>query len=119
MAIERQGNRVSYVARRLWPGPRGAASALTVHRGDRIAASDVTPLEHFLTARWGLYTRLRDRLAFAPVDHPPWPLERASLESLDDELVPAAGYPKPNGEPLVHYSTGVEVRIGLPRRVNG
>jgi uncharacterized protein YqjF (DUF2071 family) len=32
-------------------------------------------------------------------------------------LVEAAGYPEPDGEPLVHYSPGVEVRIGLPRTV--
>ncbi|MGB5531552.1 MAG: DUF2071 domain-containing protein [Acidimicrobiia bacterium] len=117
MSIDQQADQVAYAARRLWPGPRGAASSFTVRRGDRVAASDVKPLEHFLTARWGLYTRLRNRLAFAPVDHPPWRLERASLEHLDDELVQAAGYPEPKSEPLVHYSPGVDVRIGLPRLV--
>ena len=117
MSIERQGDQVSYMARRLRPGRRGTASSFAILRGEPIAAPDVQPLEHFLTARWGLYTRLRDRLAFAPVDHPPWPLERASLEHLDDQLVRAAGYPESIGEPLVHYSNGVDVRIGLPRLV--
>lgn len=119
MSIVRVGNQVSYAARRRWPGPRGASSSFAIQRGDRIRASDVTPLEHFLTARWGLYTGLRDRLAFAPVDHPPWPLERAELEHFNDQLVAAVGYPAPNGQPIVHYSPGVEVRIGLPRRVDG
>jgi hypothetical protein len=36
--------------------------------------------------------------------------------SLDDELVRAAGLSAPSGEPLVHYSPSVEVRIGWPRR---
>jgi uncharacterized protein YqjF (DUF2071 family) len=39
------------------------------------------------------------------------------MEALDDELVMAAGYPRPVGEPLVHYSPGVDVRIGLPHRI--
>jgi uncharacterized protein YqjF (DUF2071 family) len=119
MSIDRQGDQVTYVARRRWPGPRGVVSSFTVRRGDRVPASEVSSLEHFLTARWGLYTRLRGRLAYAPVDHPPWTLERAALESLDDELVQDAGYPEPNATPLVHYSPGVQVRVGLPRRVHG
>jgi uncharacterized protein YqjF (DUF2071 family) len=32
----------------------------------------------------------------------------------DDHLVAAAGLPPPRGEPLAHYSPGVDVRIGRP-----
>jgi len=32
----------------------------------------------------------------------------------DDHLVAAAGLPPPGGEPLAHYSPGVDVRIGRP-----
>jgi uncharacterized protein YqjF (DUF2071 family) len=32
----------------------------------------------------------------------------------DGHLVTAAGLPPPGGEPLVHYSPGVDVRIGRP-----
>ncbi len=117
MAIQSEGNRVSYTSRRRWPAPRGISSELTVRRRERIPPGSVTPLEHFLTARWGLYTMLGSRLAYAPVDHEAWPLESAELERLDDQLVVAAGYPAPHGVPLVHYSPGVEVRIGRPRKV--
>jgi uncharacterized protein YqjF (DUF2071 family) len=116
MAIRRTAPEIGYTAVRRWPGPRGASSTLVVAPGDRIA--DPEPLEHFLTARWGLFTELRSRLAYAPVDHPAWPLARARLIRLEDELVEAAGYPAPVGDPLVHYSPGVEVRIGLPRVVS-
>lgn len=115
MAIDTRPGRVTYTARRRWPGPRGTQSILSVRPGELIDSPD--PLEHFLTARWGLFTQLRSRLAYAPVDHPAWPLQRADLAYLDDELVEAAGYPAPAGTPLVHYSDGVEVRIGLPRKV--
>lgn len=116
MSIRRDGPVVSYTARRRWPGP-GAASTVRVRRGEPIPSAEVSGLEHFLTARWGLYTRLRSRLAYAPVDHPPWPLERATIDELDDQLIEAAGYTKPAGDPLVHYSAGVDVRIGLPRTI--
>ena len=118
MSIDHSGNDITYRARRRWPAPRIAASSFTVSRGAPVPESEISELERFLTARWGLYTRLRTRLAYAPVDHPPWPLERAALRSLDDRLVEAAGYPRPAGDPLVHYSTGVKVRIGLPRTVS-
>ncbi len=116
MSIDREDDRLTYTARRRWPGPRGASSKLTIRARGPIA--DPSPLEHFLTARWGLYTQLGSRLTYAPVDHPAWPLERAELSHLDDELMAAAGYSTPAEPPLVHYSPGVEVRIGLPRRVD-
>ena len=53
------------------------------------------------------------------VAHHPWPLERAQLEQFNDQLVEAVGYPPPNGRLIVHHWPGVEVRIGLPRLVDG
>jgi uncharacterized protein YqjF (DUF2071 family) len=116
MRMQRYGDYTTYTAQRRWPGPRGIRSELSIRRGAPI--DDPSPREHFLTARWGLFTRLGSRLAYAPVDHPAWPLHRAELAYLDDEFVAAAGYPQPYGEPIVHYSPGVEVRIGLPRGVS-
>jgi uncharacterized protein YqjF (DUF2071 family) len=115
MAIDHDRDRVTYVAHRRWPGPQGVFSDLSVRRRSPIKTP--SGLEHFLTNRWGLFTKLRTRLAYAPVDHPTWPLENADIVDLQDGLVAAAGYPSPTGQPLVHYSPGVEVRIGLPRRL--
>lgn len=114
MTMNTEGSRLSYSARRRWPGPRGVATSFSVERLAPIAPGDVTDLERFLTARWGLYTSLRSRLAYAAVDHPPWPLESARLVHLDDAFVESAGYPAPDGAPLVHFSPGVDVRVGLP-----
>jgi uncharacterized protein YqjF (DUF2071 family) len=44
-------------------------------------------------------------------------LRAARLLSLDEDLVEAAGLPAPAGPPLVHWSPGVTVRVGVPRRV--
>ena len=54
------------------------------------------------------------RARFARACHQPWPLHRGQLLDLDDGLISAAGLPPPDGEPLVHYSPGVDVRIGRP-----
>lgn len=114
MSIEHQSDTVVYRAKRRWPGPRGATSTIAVRPGAPIIPTD---REHFLTARWGLYSVFGRGIAYAPVDHPPWPLQAATLLELDDRLIAGAGYPPPEGTPLVHYSPGVDVRIGLPRKI--
>jgi uncharacterized protein YqjF (DUF2071 family) len=88
---------------------------VVVDVGDPIADPD--PLDVFLTARWGLYTVLRRSLAYAPVDHAPWPLHAAEAPVVDDELMAAAGYREASGPWHVRWSPGVAVRVGRPRRV--
>ncbi len=104
---------VAYETSRRWPGPRGASSRVRVRIGDPVPADE---LALFLTARWGLFsTWYGGRTAFAPVDHPAWPLHTAELLDLSDDLVAAAGLPQPQGAPHVLWSSGVRVRIGRPR----
>ena len=114
MSIENQNDAVVYRTKRRWPGPRGATSTIVAKPGAPIIPTDQ---EHFLTARWGLYSVFGRGIAYAPVEHAPWPLQAATLVDLDDQLIEAAGYPPPAGDALVHYSPGVDVRIGLPRRI--
>ncbi len=104
---------VAYETARRWPGPRGAGGRVRVRIGERVPAD---PLSLFLTARWGLFsTWYGGRTAYAPVDHPPWPLHRAELLELSDDLVVSAGLPPPAGPPHVLWSPGLDVRIGRPR----
>ena len=98
---------------RRWPSR--ARSRTAVRIGQPIAQPD--DLAVFLSARWGLYSKgLFGGLMYAPVDHEPWPLHSASLESIDQNVVEAAGLPSPTGESHVMFSPGVSVRIGRPRR---
>ena len=107
---------VSRVERK-WPA-RGSRTGIEVRVGERI--TDPSPFEHFLSARWGLYSRSGARgLRYAPVDHPKWDLHRGEVLHLDDTLIMAAGLSAPVGEPHCMWSPGVPVRIGLPRRVRG
>jgi uncharacterized protein len=111
MTVERDGPLLRYRSRRRWPGPTPATSAVTLEVGDPLAPEALGELDHYLTARWQLYTTLGPVLARSCVEHEPWPLHRASLRELDTGLVTAAGLPEPVGEPLVHWSPGVRTRI--------
>ena len=107
------GRLVTDVHRR-WPAG-DATARIEVSVGEAI--TEPSAFEHFLTARWGLYSRGGgERLRYAPVDHPRWDLHRASIVTLDETLVAAAGLPAPASEPHCMWSSGVPVRIGLPRR---
>jgi Uncharacterized conserved protein (COG2071) len=48
----------------------------------------------------------------ADAEHGPWPLHRAWLLRLDQNLIQAAGLPEPEGSPLLYAAPGVPVRIG-------
>ncbi len=113
MRYRRDDDVVCYTTRRRWPGPRGARSDVTVRVGQVVAAG---PLEHFLTARWGLHTAARHGPLYWPNEHDRWPLRAARLEHLDDELLAVAGFGDLAArEPdSVLFSAGVDVRFGPP-----
>lgn len=114
----RAGEVVTSTVERRWPRRSGApaTTSVAVRVGERVDPAE--PLLAFLTARWGLISSTRrGSLRYAPVDHPVWPLHRGELLHLDDRLVVAAGLPAPEGVPLVHWSPGVDVRVGRPVRL--
>lgn len=93
----------------------GPGSAhIAIHPGSPICADE---LARFLTARFRLYTVFGGRLAFAQVEHPPWPLATATISCLQQNVLEHSGLPIATGEPLVHFSPGVHVRIGRPKLV--
>ncbi len=114
MRLTAAGPRISYSCHRRLPGPRGVSSRVKVFVAGRYGSDELTQRDHFLTARWILFSVTGHRHRFARAQHQPWPLFRAQVADLDDGLIAAAGLPSPQGEPLVHYSPGVDVRIGPP-----
>lgn len=116
LRLTEEADRIEYTARRRWPEPAGATSLVSLVRGEAIERQGLTPLDHFLTARWIVFSQWGAQLMFARACHQPWPLHRATVVELDDHLVAAAGLPDAQGEPLVHYSPGVDVRVGRPER---
>lgn len=115
MDLRQDGDEISYRCRRRWPGPRGASSVARIEIGDRYLPAELDERDHFLTARWILFSVSGSRQRIARACHEPWPLYRAQARDVDDGLLEAAGLPKPAGDPLVHFSSGVDVAIGRPQ----
>jgi uncharacterized protein YqjF (DUF2071 family) len=110
MQMTRHGDRITYASVRRWPR-RGLRTRLTVEVG---AVVDPTPLEIWLTARWGAHTRKAGRTWWVPNEHGPFPLHAAEVVDLDDDLV-AAGGVRPTGKRLrALFSPGVRARFGRP-----
>ncbi len=110
MRVNCEGTSAEYRSKRRH-GPV-AASDVAIEVGDRVRTPN--ELEVFLTARFRLYAVRAGRLMRADVEHPPWPLQHAVVKRLDDTLVRAAGVPDPTGEPLTHFSRGVDVLVSRP-----
>jgi uncharacterized protein YqjF (DUF2071 family) len=77
------------------------------------AATD--PLSIHLTARFGVHTRFGGRTLYIPNTHAPWPLYRAEVTMLEDELVAAAGINVSRPPDSVLFSPGVRAQFGRPR----
>lgn len=112
MRVTSEGRVIHYESRRLWPHDSRAMTDIQIQPGAPFDASEPTERDHFLTARYRLYTVARGRLACAQIEHPPWPLSRASVLELKQTLFAQVGLPAPSGTPLAHYAPELHVQIG-------
>jgi uncharacterized protein YqjF (DUF2071 family) len=110
MRVETDGHGARYRSRRRQGPP--ASSNVEVRIGGPIAGQ--SDLEIFLTARFRLYAERAGRIWKADIAHPPWPLQEASVVTIEETLVCAAGLPAPRGEALAHYAKRVDVQVGPP-----
>jgi uncharacterized protein YqjF (DUF2071 family) len=113
MRITRGDDEISYSSVRRWP-TRGLRSTLRVRIGDEVTP---TPLELWLTARWGAHTRKGGRTWWVPNEHGEWPLREAQILDLDDDLLAAGGVDIVGERMRALYSPGVHARFGRPSRV--
>ena len=113
MSARRDGDELTYRSLRRWPGrSRRAASTVAIRIGDVV---EPTARETWLTARWGLHTRVAGRTVWVPNRHDSWPLRAAELLRLDADLVAACGIridPDRQLRPL--FSAGVATTFGRP-----
>src|SRR4051794_40946465 len=106
------GNVRTYDAQLRRPGHRGRSHVM-VRVG---AARAATPLDDFVTARWGLHVRWAGRTLYIPNRHEAWPLQDAEVLALDDGLRASVGLGELAGRPPDHvaFSPGVHTEFGLP-----
>ena len=107
------GDTVRYESRRV--GQPAASHRIEVRPGAPLG-DDVSERDAALLGRWRAFSEVAGRLVQVPVEHEPWPVHAATLVELEESVTTAAGLPAPTGDPLVHYSPGVDARLGPPRR---
>ena len=118
MSVETAGGEMEYSSDRLWPAPVPALCAVRTRPTGSIMPTVIGTLEHFLAERYVLYAYARSRLYVGRVHHAPYPLQRAELVSLQETLLAATHLVRPISAPLVHYASGVDVRVFPLRRVD-
>lgn len=102
---------IRYRSRRSDDGP---SHDIVVVPGDLIAEDELTDFDNFLTGRWRTASRHAGRIWTTAAEHEPWPLRRATVERADESYFASVGL-EPAGAPVVHFSPGVDARLGFPR----
>jgi len=112
--VTASGDQHAYDARLRRRGHR-ASSHVVVRVG---AERPTTPLEDFLTARWGLHVRHLGLDLYVPNRHAPWRLRDAEVVELREELTASVGLAGLVSGPPDHvtFSEGVQTEFGLPVR---
>jgi uncharacterized protein YqjF (DUF2071 family) len=102
----------TYTSSLRWPGVL-ARSRVVVRVGEPRAS---TPLDDFVSARWGLHVRRWGRTLYIPNQHEPWPLHDAEVLELDDGLLGSVGLADLRGRQpdQVAFSPGVHTEFGFP-----
>jgi uncharacterized protein YqjF (DUF2071 family) len=107
MRLERVDGWWLYSSRRYTGGARFKARYRPV--GGVFFAEPGT-FEHWAAERYCLYSGSAGRdLRRVDVHHAPWPLQRAEVKIETCELLAAAGINSTEGEPVCHFSSGVDV----------
>lgn len=126
MDIERRGREVVFHSERVdGDAPPARFDATYGPDGERFEAEPGT-LPFFLTERYRFYTESRPRgghvpgggtLYYGDIGHEPWPLYEATADIRENGLFAANGFDEPDGDPVLHYSPGIDVTAGRVHRV--
>jgi uncharacterized protein YqjF (DUF2071 family) len=109
MTITRSGPRIHYRSRAV-----GARAALHVEYEPvgPVNHPAAGTLEHFLTERYCLYTvDHRARVRRADIHHPPWPLQPARADVLENTMIQPLGIRLLDEPPLLHYAARQDVLV--------
>ena len=110
MSMSREGERITYSSMRK---SKTVASFTTEYEIlEPVNSTDINGIEFFLAERYLLFANRRNRLYRGQVHHAPYPLHRARIHSLEQNLIQIAGLEVADDMPaLAHYSPGVDVDI--------
>jgi uncharacterized protein len=109
-----EGEPIRYRSRRRRDG--SACHDIAVSPGAPVEPDELSEFDHWLTGRWRAWTRIAGQLASVPVHHEPWPFWHCEIVRVEQTLTDKANLPRPTGDPVVHFSSGVQsVKLGPPR----
>ncbi|MFC6865379.1 YqjF family protein [Halomicroarcula sp. GCM10025817] len=118
MRVESRDGRVRFQSER--PGTNGPTARFDVtYEGDGAPSTpDTHSLEQFLVERYRFYASAENgQVYYADINHEPWPLEGGTADVRRNELFDVNGFEYPDGDPLVHYSEGIDVSAGVLHRL--
>jgi uncharacterized protein YqjF (DUF2071 family) len=120
MTLRRTGDRIRFRSRRTDDRARAADFDATYGPADGADTHDPAPrsLESFLVSRYRFYVADGGgTIYYADIAHDPWPLQEGTAEIRTNDLFAANGFDRPAGDPVVHYSPGIDVTAGRLRRL--
>jgi uncharacterized protein YqjF (DUF2071 family) len=113
--LKQRGARINYSLKRT-DEPRAHYKG-SWNVGETIPYSHPGSLEFFLTERYCLYAEDDGELYRARIHHPPWPLQKATMNAYSSRMIESLGLPAPVGEPVLNYAEELEVDIWPIHRV--
>lgn len=111
MSLSQSVNTIQYSSIRQDDRARPAELHASWNIAEGLPTASPGSLEFFLTERYALDTEHKGKLYRSRIHHRPWPLHRATLNSLNSTMIEAVGLPTAHGEPLLHYCEELSVDI--------
>jgi uncharacterized protein YqjF (DUF2071 family) len=118
METKRDGDAVEYRSRRTHAGTAGAEFKARYAPVGPVYISKKGTLEHFLTARYCLYSGdVRGRLWRGEIHHPPWPLQRAEADISLNSMTAQIGVRLAEKPALLHFARRLCVLAWPPQQL--
>ena len=104
MSLARKGDEITYSSERTHKGAKPAALHARYRPVAPVEYAKPGSLEEWLTARYCMYpVDAGGQVYRGEIDHPPWPLQRATAELTDCTMSDPIGVPLVGPPPLLHY----------------
>lgn len=116
MSLEKRGNIYKYHSQR--EGENGIEFEATYQPASDTYEAKTGSLEHWLTERYCLYAQNSNAdLYRTEVHHLPWPLQKAEVEIMTNNMLSPFDIQLPDSPPLFHFSSRVDVVIWPPEKL--
>ncbi len=117
MSVQKVGDEIKYSSERTHPGyPTGTFSG-TYRPTGAVFHSQPDTLEHFLTARYCLYSVHQGKIYRGEINHVPWPLQPAEADLKINTVAQSHGIELPDTAPHLLFSRSIDVLAWSIRQV--